>query len=325
MKPPISLWMEIEARCNLACRFCYNFWRDGSESYPRVLPTSDLLRGLDSLFENFACRSVAISGGEPLLRTDIEEIVRFLKARQIRVVVTTNGTMITADKADALRAWGVDTVQVSLHSTNAAEHDWISSGQAFEPALRALMLVRERGIGAVGVFVATSRNLAGFPGMLRLLAQIDIRTAILNRFIPSGLGARHHAELGVPDDDTVLQVLFEAQAVASKTGQTVILGTPIPAAAETRQHLPSVRFGGCPVRQQQSRWTIGTDGEIRRCNHSSLSIGNILGDGVSELVKAYSAPPEMPGIVSNCDRCQLQSPYFTRHAESAGAIQRAGV
>lgn len=325
MKSPISLWLEIEPRCNLACRFCYNFWRDGVESYPRVLPTSDLLGGLDALFESFACDSVAVSGGEPLLRADIEEIVRFLKARRVRVVLTTNGTMLTAERAGALRAWGVDTVQVSLHSANASEHDWISSGQAFEPALRALMYVRERGIGAVGVFVATNRNLSGFPRMLRLLAQIDIRTVILNRFIPSGLGARNHAELGVPGDDSVLQVLLEAQSVASRTGQTVILGTPIPAGAETRQRLPSVRFGSCPVRQQQSRWTIGTDGEIRRCNHSPLSIGNITDNGVAELLKAYSAPPEMPGIVSKCDRCQLQSPYFTRPAEGAGAIQRAGV
>src|SRR5438270_7044328 len=66
-KFPISLWLEIEARCNLACRFCYNFWRDGRENYPVTLPTDTLLQGLNRLLENFACRSVAISGGEPLL------------------------------------------------------------------------------------------------------------------------------------------------------------------------------------------------------------------------------------------------------------------
>jgi MoaA/NifB/PqqE/SkfB family radical SAM enzyme len=316
VKHSISLWLEIENRCNLACRFCYNFWRDGAEPAPRSLSTTSLLQGLDSLLEQFDCRQVAISGGEPLLHADLEDIVLFLKSRKLRVIITTNGSLLTAEKADAMLEWGVDSVQVSLHSSAADEHDWLSAGRSFRAAVGSLMLLRERGIGVAGVFVATNRNLQHFPDTLRLLARIDVRTIIFNRFIVSGLGVRNRQHLGVPDDVAVLEMLQRAELIATKHRQTIVMGTPVAATPEARRQLPSVRFGSCPVGRGQTRWTIGGDGEIRRCNHSSVSIGNILVDGISELVRIYAESAAVSDPL-RCGQCQLNSAYFRRDAGMA--------
>lgn len=310
MKYPISLWLEVESRCNLACKFCYNFWRPATETYPQTLSTDELLRGLSALLDEFECRRVALSGGEPLLRSDLEEIVAFFKQRQVRVVLTTNGALLSDAKVDSLRASGVDIVQVSLHSSRPDEHDWLSSGPAFRGAMLALMRARERGIGLAAVYVATSRNLLHFPDTLRLLADIDISTIIFNRFIVSGLGIQNRDELGVPDDRTVLDMLNDAQIVAETHRQTIVMGTPVSVDPQTRRRLSAIRFGSCPIRQHQTRWTIGVDGAIRRCNQSPVSIGNLLSDGISELRKTYSDSREPLGVTNRCGKCQLDNVYF---------------
>src|ERR1051326_6707767 len=288
-KRAISLWLEIETRCNLACRFCYNFWRDGSVTEPRVLATADLLRGLDLLFESFECDQVALSGGEPMLRRDLEDIVRFLHARGLRIVLTTNGSLLTSSKLEALRTLGVDTIQVSLHSARQEEHDWLSQGTSFRSALQALMLARQRGMGVAAVFVATRSNLARFPNLLELLALIDVRSVIFNRFIVSGLGNRHRTELTISDEREIIQTLCAADAVAPQNGQTIFMGTPVNVDDNVRSRLSSVRFGACPVSERQRRWTIGADGEIRFCNHSAKGVGNILGDGICRLIERFDA------------------------------------
>lgn len=310
MRYPISLWLEVESRCNLACRFCYNPWRGGREAYPRLLETSALLAGLDALFERFECRRVAVSGGEPLLRPDLDEMLVYLSNRRQNVVITTNGALLTGGRADHLAAIGVDTLQVSLHSSNEHDHNWLSAGAAFRPALAALMLARERGINTVAVFVATKRNLANFPDTLRLLAKIDVRRIIFNRFIVSGLGYIFQNDLGVPNDEDTLRMLGDAHSVAADAGQTIFLGTPLHADAETRQRLPSIRFASCPVRQQQTRWTIGADGELRRCNHSLASIGNIVEDGIEKLTQLYAASAHVSRDGAGCNDCQLRSGIF---------------
>jgi MoaA/NifB/PqqE/SkfB family radical SAM enzyme len=316
MKPQISLWLEVEAACNLACRFCYNFWKDGHASTPRGLPTKELLKGLQHLLDKFDCRQVAVSGGEPLLRPDLDDIMQFLKRSTIPVVLTTNGTLLSATKADSVLQWGVETVQVSLHGANAQEHDWLSGGYSFRDAVRGLMLVRERGIKVAAVFVATLQNLHRFPDVLRLLARINVRTILFNRFIVSGLGVRNELALGVPGDDAILNSLHDAQAIASATGQTIILGTPVPADETTRRRLSAVKFGSCPVRQGQQRWTIGVDGAIRRCNHSSVSIGNILTDGIDRLYDTFLRDEASLPSRSTCDTCQLGADYFRSPSES---------
>jgi MoaA/NifB/PqqE/SkfB family radical SAM enzyme len=316
---PISLWLEVESRCNLACRFCYNFWRPQPEGYPEQLSTEQLLRGLTSLLDQFECRRVAISGGEPLLRTDLEEIVAFFKRRQVQVILTTNGALLSDDKVDALRDCGVDIVQVSLHSSKASEHDWLSSGDAFRAAVLGLMRVRERGVGVAAVFVATSRNLWQFPDTLQLLADIDVRTIIFNRFIVSGLGISNRDKLGVPEDAAVLQMLRAAQSVAETHGQTIVMGTPVMTDPATRHILPSARFGSCPVRRRQTRWTIGVDGAIRRCNHSPVAVGNILTGGILELTKIYAGQGDSISAEPNCGRCQLDNAYF-RQIPAASAL-----
>lgn len=80
-----SLLVEVTPRCNLDCLYCYNVWK-GPLLYPRgELPAREVLDRLDEVLADTRIRHVTLTGGEPLLRPDLADLVRGLSRRQIEV------------------------------------------------------------------------------------------------------------------------------------------------------------------------------------------------------------------------------------------------
>ena len=147
---PTSLEVLVSARCNARCRMC-NVWR-----LPTVRPSlSDdeiPLARLETLAVEAALmgvRTVQVSGGEPLLRTDIAAILSAFKQAGMKVLVFTNGTqLLRPGLIPALVEAGPDYLVTSLDSSIAAKHDEIRGRAGFwdrtTAGLRALAAERER-------------------------------------------------------------------------------------------------------------------------------------------------------------------------------------
>src|SRR3972149_2373893 len=109
-KKPVVVW-NITRTCNLRCVHCYS--HSGQEHYEGELTTSqgkELLRDL----AEFGVPVVLFSGGEPLIRGDVPELGRYAKELGLRVVISTNGTLIADGFARELGEMGVSYVGVSL-------------------------------------------------------------------------------------------------------------------------------------------------------------------------------------------------------------------
>lgn len=282
-RPIVELWLEVEPKCNLHCSFCYNYWRGEPGKTPTTLPTSDLVNALRALLSQVDCRALSISGGEPLLREDLDELLLGLKSFAVPTVITTNGVSLDKSRIAELASCGVGAFQLPLHSTDAELHNKLSGGNAWNPAIRALIDLAESGLSRAVVFVATSRNLSHFVPVLHLCAALDVRRIIFNRLVPAGLGKTNQHKLGMPDEADLVKTISEASRVATQYGQTIDLGVPIPPVIPSSS-MPRVNAASCPVARGQHRWAIGPEGNIRRCNQSESSIGNLLTGGIERML-----------------------------------------
>ena len=135
------LHLYLTDNCNLRCVHCAV--TDGARRTDR-LSTRQVFQLIDELVATGA-RTIALTGGEFLLRPDALQIVTYA-AGKLHTLVSTNGTLITDQTAETLVDLGVP-VQVSLDGATAATHDRIRGPGAFERAWRGVNLLLQSGVG----------------------------------------------------------------------------------------------------------------------------------------------------------------------------------
>ena len=140
--PPLWLLAELTYRCPLHCVFCYNpvdFANQTDE-----LSTADWLRVLREGRELGAVQC-GLSGGEPLLRDDLEEIVAEARRLGYYTNLLTSGVGLTAERARALKAAGLDHVQLSFQDSTREMNDFLSHTKTFELKNRVAQIIKDQG------------------------------------------------------------------------------------------------------------------------------------------------------------------------------------
>ena len=140
--PPLWLLAELTYRCPLHCVFCFNpldFARHEDE-----LGTEDWLRVLREGRELGAVQ-LGLSGGEPLLRDDLETIVAEGRRLGYYSNLLTSGVGLTAERAAALKAAGLDHVQLSFQDSTREMNDFLSHTKTFELKNRVAAIIKAQG------------------------------------------------------------------------------------------------------------------------------------------------------------------------------------
>jgi putative heme d1 biosynthesis radical SAM protein NirJ2 len=114
----IISWNTTNA-CNLNCPHCY---RDASKALPDELTTSEAKNMLRQISEA-GFKIMIFSGGEPLLRNDIFELLEYARSLEMRPVFGTNGTLLDRETVKRLKKSGAAAMGISLDSTDAEKHD----------------------------------------------------------------------------------------------------------------------------------------------------------------------------------------------------------
>ena len=136
-KPHHAQWL-VTRKCNYRCVGC-NVWKEQDE---RELTTEDIKKGLDIL-KNLGIVELVFSGGDPLLRDDISEIIDYASKLFVTTVYD-NGSM-AVKKIDSLR--NVDFVAISIDSLDEAKNDYIKSVPgAWKKAMEAVETLHHEGI-----------------------------------------------------------------------------------------------------------------------------------------------------------------------------------
>ncbi len=140
--PPLWLLLELTYRCPLHCVFCYNptdFATTAAE-----LPTAEWLRVLKEA-RALGAVQLGLSGGEPLVREDLEEIVAGAHELGFYINLITSGVGMTATRIAALKRAGVDHIQLSFQDSTREMNDFLSSTRTFDLKARVAELIRAHG------------------------------------------------------------------------------------------------------------------------------------------------------------------------------------
>jgi len=185
LNAPICLTWEWTYACNLQCVHCLS---SSGRRDPDELPTAEMLEVVDA-FADLGVFYVNIGGGEPLLRPDFFEIVEYCVARGVGVKFSTNGGLLTADKARRLAAMDYVDVQISLDGIDEATNDAVRGEGSHAKARRAMDHLRDAGFGPFKISVVMTRDNVEQLDAFEALADEYGAELRLTRFRPSGRGA----------------------------------------------------------------------------------------------------------------------------------------
>ncbi len=141
-KPPLWLLAELTYRCPLHCVFCSN--PVDYARHDREMDTSSWKRVLGEA-RALGAVQLGFSGGEPLLRDDLEELVAHARGLGFYTNLITSGVGLTEPRAAALKAAGLDHIQLSFQDSTRELNDFITSTRTFELKSRVAAIIKAQG------------------------------------------------------------------------------------------------------------------------------------------------------------------------------------
>lgn len=186
-----TLFWECTLRCNLACRHC------GSDckaiSGQPDMPKEDFLKALDNITPQVDPHRVFIifTGGEPLMRKDLEECGRACYRREYPWGLVTNGLLLSRQRLDRLLQAGLHSITVSLDGPEDA-HNWLRRHpESFRRASQAIgMLSREKEIVWDVVSCINQQNIDTLPVFKEYLIELGVRQWRIFTIFPAGRAAQ---------------------------------------------------------------------------------------------------------------------------------------
>lgn len=183
-KKPVVVW-NMTKRCNLRCVHCYA--QAVSLQGKDDISTEQAKAMIDDLAA-YGCPVMLFSGGEPVVREDLVELAKHAKARGMRAVISTNGTLITPAKAKELREVGLSYVGISLDGLEEVHDHFRGVKGAFRQALKAIENCKAEGLKVGLRFTINKRNVSEIPGIFNLLRELEVPRACFYHLVYSGRG-----------------------------------------------------------------------------------------------------------------------------------------
>lgn len=175
---PTVIHFAPTKRCNLRCGYC-NIWKEGN--IKNELDTETWKRFLDDLHDWVGDTHVGVTGGEPLLRRDIFDILEYMKKLGFKISLTTNGTLLNKRVIDKLIQLEPFNVNISLDSINPEEHDFFRGANNFEKTYKNLLLFKKElnknksPIKSVVEIVLTKTNIGPINKLIDFCKENDLK------------------------------------------------------------------------------------------------------------------------------------------------------
>lgn len=179
---PSRVYLDVTNRCQLACRHCCT---SSGHPDPDELTGAELIDVVDQV-RRMGVPNLVLSGGEPLLRQELPELLGHAVRSGLRVTLLTNGLLIDERCARHLAESGV-RVKISLDGATAPTHDDLRGPGAFDGALASLARLVAAGAHELTVHYTVHRkNLAELDAVPGLLRDLGVRNLVIGTIKPSG-------------------------------------------------------------------------------------------------------------------------------------------
>ncbi len=304
--PRLIAW-ELTGSCNLRCAHCRASASDVRD--PNELSAEEIKNTVDNI-ASFCKPVLILTGGEPLLREDIFEIVRYATEKGLRVVVGTNGTLITPQVAEKLLKAGVRRVSISIDCAYAEEHDEFRGVRgAYEEALKGIEACKKAGLEFQINTTVTKRNLRELEKIYALAQKLGAAAHHIFLLVPTGRGKVIEDEEISPEDyEQVLNWMSNA-------------GKEMPMKATCAPHFVRVlrqkgKQGGRDLDASASGCMGGTGfafisrtGEVNPCGYLPVRAGNIREQPFREIwenSKLFKDLRNRKALKGKCGACEYK-------------------
>jgi radical SAM protein with 4Fe4S-binding SPASM domain len=284
MPQKISFMYEVSGGCNQSCTFCYNTWRKDDCTPKGQLGTRETLNLLGKVISETKCDSISLSGGEPLLRGDIFEIISYIKKNGVKVNLISNGLSMTEEVVDRCVSSGVDLFQVTLLCDRPELHHRLTGVDGFSAVLDAILNIKKKNGTVYTFFVGLADNIRSFRKTLELNVLLGVSTVALGRFIPGGAGFDGWEKF-LPSPEMIDKALEIGDEMCRKYPLSISISTPILPCLNDISRYKNIRFGFCGTcNKVHSVFGIDPEGNLKVCSHSPHLLGNLLEEPFERLI-----------------------------------------
>ncbi len=191
LSAPLFVIWEVTGACNLKCKHCLS---SSGRPHPNELNTEEARRLIDAL-EQMKVFNISFSGGEPLVRPDIFELLRYTSQRSVGMDLLTNGFMITPEAIERLNETDIFSVQVSLDGTESTHDNFRGIRGSYKRAIEAVKLLGEANFTVSISSAITKQNVNEVPQIIDSAIELGANLYKTTLFMPAGRGKGNIDEL----------------------------------------------------------------------------------------------------------------------------------
>src|SRR5437016_5981939 len=323
---PYALLAELTYRCPLHCPYCSNPTRARNDG---ELTTNEWRRVLREATE-LGVLQVGFSGGEPLVRRDLAELVRGAREARLYTNLITSGVGLDESRASELREVGLDSVQLSFQSDDVDLADEIAGTRAHQRKLAAASFIRAAGIPLSLNFVIHRRNIDRLPQMIDLAEAVGAERVELANVQFYGWAFLNRAAL-LPTREQVNRAREVATTAKARLAGKIDIFYVLPDYYETRPK-PCLNGWG------QRYLTVNPIGDVLPCPTASSAIPDLRFENVrarsldwiwrlSESFNRFRGTEWMPEPCRSCPQreidfggCRCQAALLTGNAANTDPV-----
>lgn len=293
---PLAVHLEIIGACNLACSHCFAGLLPRNQNPLQV-------REMETLFRDLAGMGsfrLGLTGGEPLIRKDLFDILDAATDNGLHPCLTTNGLLIDDDIARELGRRDLVWLNVSLDGASAKTNDAIRGHGTFEQVLDRLKVLRRHARFTLA-FTITTLNAAEVQRCARVAAEVGADNAVFRPLYPVGT-ATGHPDL-MPEYSQYVAALAELNEI--ELGDDIHAIDPFSPQSREESRSRVVMNNGCGAANTIA--SISVQGDVNPCSFlgAEFNCANIRDRSFSEIWNEGHSFVEMRqwSRTSNCDNC----------------------
>lgn len=266
---PLVLSWNLTRKCNLKCPHCYI--NATTQELANELTTEESKRLIDQLCE-VSRPLLILSGGEPLLRPDVYEIISYGAAKGLKMGLGSNGSLIDNATAKRLKDAGIETVSISLDSNIPEQHDEFRGvSGSWEKAVKAIKALRENGVLVQVNTTVTQQNYEQIDDIMALAETLGVENFHLFFLVPTGRGAKI-ADISPAKYEDMIKTTF-AKTAKHKLNIRPSCAPQFMRIAKDMQLDMRQWIRGCIAGLHYCR--IYPNGDITPCPYLPIKLGNI--------------------------------------------------
>ena len=297
---PVAMTFAVTYKCQCNCRHC-SAGRHLRNDLPDL--STKEAKALIDQSQNLGVSIIAFTGGEPLMRDDIYELISYVDKRKALPILFTNGLLLSEENVEKLVNAGLYSLFVSIDSPIPEEHDQLR-GMAglFETAILGIKRMQSKG-GFVGISSYATRSATQkgtYKKLYSLARELGVENLILFDGVPTGNTLNDTSEMLTPEQHEEIRkfssYVFKHQRVPQFNSQSW-------------QNSIEGYLGGIGCLAVNLQYYVSAYGEVSPCDFTPLSFGNVRNKSIKEI---WNKMVHHPAYNHRSTSCRMQHPDFRR-------------